>query len=281
MKKDYCGFPMRFAHTGVDQDAPENTLESYKAAAALGVEGIEIDINICKDGEIILTHNKNLGYMTFGKHEDCVLKEMTVEEIKKIDIPFRNAFYNFYPPVPWTERAGGTRVPVSDDDPENRVTHLITFPEFDEWLNDYDITVEVEFKDTGMLKRMDEILAYSKNVSKYIFFSGDYAVLEEMQEHYRKVGKPEGLRLGANIRWINDETMAFVKKSDLYEVGLNNEAFTKKDVDMLAEMGVKVFSNLGDYVEWWAQLAPMGVTGFKTNYVGAYTEWWQNNVTGK
>lgn len=278
MKKEYCGFPMRFAHTGVCQGNPENTLESYKAAVALGAEGIEIDINICKDGEIILTHNKNLGFMTFGEHEDCVLKEMTVEEIKMVDIPFRNAFYNFYPPVPWTERAGGTRVPVADDDPENRVTHLITFPEFDAWLNDYDITVEVEFKDTGMLKRMDEILAYSKNVSKYIFFSGDYAVLDEMQEHYKKVGKPEGLRLGANIRWINDDTMAFVRKSDLYEVGLNNEAFTKKDVDMLAEMGIKVFSNLGDYVEWWAQLAPMGVTGFKTNYVGAYTEWWQNNT---
>lgn len=279
MNKEYCGMPMRFAHTGVNQGSPENTLESYKAAAALHCEGIEIDINISADGEIILTHNKNLGYMTFGEHEDCVLKEMTAAEIKKVDIPYRNAFYNFYPPVPWTEKAGGTRVAVSADNPENRVTHLITFPEFDEWLAsvDYDLTVEVEFKDTGMLNRMDEILKTSKNVSRYIFFSGDYAVLEEMQEHYRTVGKPEGLRLGANIRYINEKTMEFVKRSDLYEVGLNNEAFTKADVDMLAEMGIKVFSNLGDYKEWWAQLGPMGVTGFKTNYVGAYTEWWQQN----
>lgn len=278
MSKPYCGFPMRFAHTGVNQDSPENTLPSYQAAADLGCEGIEIDINICKDGEIILTHNKNLGYMTFGEREDCVLKEMTVEEIKKIDIPFRNAFYNFYPPIPWTERAGGTRVSAPEGSDECRVTHLLTFPEFDAWLNDYDITVEVEFKDTGMLGRMDEILATSKNVGKYIFFSGDYDVLEEMQAHYREAGKPAGLRLGANIRWINEKTMDFVKRSDLYEVGLNNEAFTKTDVDMLAEMGVKVFSNLGDYTEWWAQLAPMGVTGFKTNYVGAYTEWWQKNA---
>ena len=71
--------------------------------------------------------------------------------------------------------------------------------------------------------------------------------------------------------------MEFVRRSDLYEVGLNNEAFTKKEVDMLADMGIKVFSNLGDYPTWWAQLAPMGVTGFKTNYAAAYTKWWEQN----
>jgi len=99
-------------------------------------------------------------------------------------------------------------------------------------------------------------------------------VLEEMQEHYRKNGKPEGLRLGANIRFINEQTMDFVKRSDLWEVGLNNEAFTKEDVEMFESMGIKVFSNLGDYPEWWQQICDMGIAGFKTNYPDAYTEWW-------
>jgi hypothetical protein len=153
---------------------------------------------------------------------------------------------------------------------------LITFPEFDEWLAtvDYDLNVEVEFKCKGMCPRMDEILACSANVSRYILFSGDWDVLEEMQEHYRAKGKPEGLRLGANIRFINEKTMDFVKRSDLWEVGLNNEAFTKKDVEMFESMGIKVFSNLGDYPEWWKQICEMSVTGFKTNYPDAYTEWW-------
>ena len=277
MKNDYCGMPMRFAHTGVTQYAPENTLEAFKKAAELGCEGIELDININKDGEIIITHNRDLGYMTFDQNKG-VLKEMSVSEIKQVDIPYRNALKQMYPPVPWTEHLGGRRQVTPDDDPENRVTHLITFPEFDAWLStvDHDLTVEVEFKDTGMCDRMDEILTASGNWSKYILFSGDWDVLEEMQEHYRAKGKPEGLRLGANIRFINDKTMDFVRRSDLYEVGLNNEAFTKADVDMFAEMGIRVFSNLGDYVEWWEQLGPMGVTGFKTNYPEAYTEWWRS-----
>ena len=200
---------------------------------------------------------------------------MTVDQIKRFDIPYRDALKFKYPPIPWTEHAGGRRCPTPEGHPESRVTHLITFPDFDAWLStvDYELTVEVEFKDVGMCPRMDEILATSTNVSRYIFFSGDRAVLEEMQAHYREKGKPEGLRLGANIRFITEETMAFVRRSDLWEVGLNNEAFTKADVDMLADM---LHVEHGDYPEWWAQICEMGVTGFKTNYPDAYTEWWQN-----
>lgn len=276
--KEYSGFPMRFAHTGVTQYAPENTPEAFEAAAKLGCEGIELDINISKDGEIIITHNKSLEYMTFGKNTG-VLKEMTAEEIKKADIPYRDALHPLNPPVPWTEHAGGERVPCAPENPENRVTHLMTFPEFDAWLSTvpYDMTVEVEFKDTGLLDRMDEILASSPNTSKYIFFSGERSVLDEMQEHYRKNGKPAGLRLGANIRWVNEETMAFVRNADLYEVGLNSGDFGKADVDAFAGMGIKVFSNLGDYTGWWEKLEEAGVAGFKTNYPEAYTKWWKEN----
>ena len=278
MKKEYCGMPMRFAHTGVTQFAPENTLEAFQKAAELGCEGIELDINVSGDGEIIVTHNSNMGYMTFEEHTER-LKDMTAEQIKRFDIPYRNALKLKYPPYPWTEHAGGRRMIMPPDYHEDRVTHLITFPEFDAWLAtvDYELTVEVEFKVTGMCGRMDEILAASPNVSRYIFFSGDWAVLEEMQEHYRVKGKPDGLRLGANIRFLTERTMDFVRRSDLYEVGLNNEAFTKEDVDMLAGMGIRVFSNLGDYPEWWAQICDMGVTGFKTNYPDAYTEWYMRS----
>ncbi len=267
--------PMRFAHTGVTQFAPENTLEAFQKAAELGCEGIELDIQLSGDGEIIVTHNDNLAYMTFERHRES-LRNLTAGQIKEFDIPYRNALKLKYPPYPWTEHFGGRRMITPPDYVEDRVTHLITFPEFDAWLATvgYPLTVEVEFKCKGMCPRMDEILAESENVSQYILFSGNREVLEEMQEHYRKNGKPDGLRLGANIRFINEDTMDFVNRSDLWEVGLNNEAFTKKDVEMFESMGIKVFSNLGDYPEWWQAINEYGVTGFKTNFPDAYTEWW-------
>ena len=75
---DYCGFPMRFAHTGVTQFAPENTLEAFQKAAELGCEGIELDIQMSGDGEIIVTHNGNMGYMTFEEHREA-LRDLTAE----------------------------------------------------------------------------------------------------------------------------------------------------------------------------------------------------------
>ena len=156
-------------------------MEAFRKAAELRCEGIELDIQISGDGEIIVTHNDNMGYMTFERHRDR-LREMTAEEIRRFDIPYRNALKLKYPPYPWTEHYGGRRMITPPDYREDRVTHLITFPEFDAWLAtvDYDLTVEVEFKTAGMCPRMDEILAASQNVSQYIFFSGEWNVLEEM-----------------------------------------------------------------------------------------------------
>ena len=51
---------MRIAHTGVTQFTPENSLEALKKTAELGFEGIELDIQLSGDGEIIVIHNNNM-----------------------------------------------------------------------------------------------------------------------------------------------------------------------------------------------------------------------------
>lgn len=46
------------AHRGYHAHVPENTLEAFKAAIALGVDGIETDIRLSADQEPILYHNR-------------------------------------------------------------------------------------------------------------------------------------------------------------------------------------------------------------------------------
>ena len=87
---------------------------------------------------------------------------------------------------------------------------------------------------------------------------------------------PEGLRLGANFRRLDAETLELIRGFGFYEVGLNDKWFTEDDVKLLDEMGVKVFSNLGDYPEWWTALQTIGAVAFKTNYAEAYTQWYYN-----
>jgi len=275
--KEYTG-PMRFAHRGVVQAAPENTLGAYKAAVESGYEGIEIDIQLSSDGEIICIHNARLSYMSAGA-SDLAVEQSRAEEITGVEMPYRNRLLPGNPPYPWTEGEGNVCYTADENDGENRTCRLITFRQFDEWLStvENDITIEVEFKSLGIMPVIMEVLKNSPNMHRYIFFSGDSAINAEIQGWFKTHEKPCSLRLGANIRWINDDTMAFVNSADLWEVGLNNEGFTAEDIKMLNEKGIRVFSNLGDYPEWWAQLEPLGVAGFKTNYPAAYTRWWNEN----
>ena len=87
-------------------------------------------------------------------------------------------------------------------------------------------------------------------------------------------GRPAGLRIGANFRRLDEKNLAMIARAGFYEVGLNDRWFNETDVMKLKEMGVKVFSNLGDYPEWWRTLQSVGVAGFKTNYAEAYTDWY-------
>ena len=59
------------------------------------------------------------------------------------------------------------------------------------------------------------------------------------------------------------------------EVGLNADWLRREDVEWLRAQGILTFSNLGDYPEGWRNIVACGAAGFKTNYVEAYTDWWQ------
>ncbi|MBX7072212.1 MAG: glycerophosphodiester phosphodiesterase [Pirellulales bacterium] len=46
------------SHRGYHVSAPENTLESFSQAVAMKVDGIETDLRVARDGEILLFHDR-------------------------------------------------------------------------------------------------------------------------------------------------------------------------------------------------------------------------------
>lgn len=272
-------FPMRFAHRGLVQYAPENTVGAFQAAVDCGCEGIELDLRLSKDGVPMVVHDTSLRRLSDGK-APFEIRDMTAAEIMAVDIPYAGHLLPHNPPVPYSESVGSVAVYTEEELAEQRaadkrITHIFTFADFDKWFSGIsaDIIVEVEFCAPGLMAPVYEVLRNSPNCARYILFSGNDDCNEEIQSFLREHGKPDGLRLGANIRRLTDKNREFVLSADLYEVGLNDKWFTKEDVDFLAGRGIKVFSNLGDYPEWWVSLAPLGVEAFKTNYAEAYTEW--------
>ncbi len=52
--------PLTIGHRGAKGHVAENTLPSVAKAMELGVDGIEIDIFLCKSGELVVFHDKKL-----------------------------------------------------------------------------------------------------------------------------------------------------------------------------------------------------------------------------
>ena len=45
-----------WAHRGASAYAPENTLEAFQLALDMGADGIELDIQLSADGELMVLH---------------------------------------------------------------------------------------------------------------------------------------------------------------------------------------------------------------------------------
>ncbi len=274
------GGPMRFAHRGLVQRAPENTIDAFAAAIEYGCEGIELDVRLSKDGVAIVVHDGTMTRMTDGKIT-AEISELTAAELTAAEIPYAGHLLPYHPPVPYSEGEGSSRTFTPEEIEyfravDTRKTHLSTFAEFDRWFAGVktDTVIEIELCAPGTFKAIYPILKASPNCARYIVFSGHWDILEEMLDTLAQGGRPAGLRIGANFRRLDEKNLAMIARAGFYEVGLNDRWFDEADVLKLKEMGVKVFSNLGDYPEWWRTLQTVGVAGFKTNYAEAYTDWY-------
>ena len=79
-----AGEPKIYAHRGSSYEYPENTLLSFKKAAEVkGIAGIEFDVQLTKDGEVVVIHDEEVDRTTDGS--GCV-KDYTLEELKKLSI---------------------------------------------------------------------------------------------------------------------------------------------------------------------------------------------------
>jgi glycerophosphoryl diester phosphodiesterase len=70
------------AHRGLSSVAPENTLQAIGKALELGVDRIEIDVQMTRDGEVVLMHDRTLNRTTSGRG---AVKNHDLKEIQALD----------------------------------------------------------------------------------------------------------------------------------------------------------------------------------------------------
>jgi glycerophosphoryl diester phosphodiesterase len=127
--------PIVIAHQGGKLLAPGNTIEAFRNAEKLGVDVIEMDIHITRDGHLVTIHDPTVDATTDGRGQ---VADYTLEELQRLDAgyTFKNAEreYSF--------RGKGVYIPTLEE-VFQRFPHM---------------KMNIEIKDDNPPERLDEII---------------------------------------------------------------------------------------------------------------------------
>ncbi|MBN1537404.1 MAG: hypothetical protein JW908_11775 [Anaerolineales bacterium] len=93
--------PLVIAHRGSSVNAPENTMSAYRRAIEAKADMLEADINISKDGILVMAHDYKLGRTIKA---DGLISDYTLAELREMD-----AGSLFHPDF------AGERIPTCED----------------------------------------------------------------------------------------------------------------------------------------------------------------------
>jgi len=113
-----------YGHRGSKGNYPENSMLAFKKAIEAGVDGMELDIHMTKDGEIVVIHDTTLDRTTTGTG---YIKDYTLAEIRNFSIGKKFTEFKHYEPS-W----------------DNEVVPTLT--DALELCKEYDLEVNIELK---------------------------------------------------------------------------------------------------------------------------------------
>lgn len=79
----FVAVPLIIAHRGASAEAPENTLAAFRRALALKVDGIELDVQLTRDGVPVVFHDASLRRLTGSRSR---LTEKSADELANLRV---------------------------------------------------------------------------------------------------------------------------------------------------------------------------------------------------
>ena len=73
---------LKIAHRGLSATNPDNSIESFRCAVEVGFDMIELDIQLCKNDDIVVFHDISLYDNMISDYNLCELEELGVISLK-------------------------------------------------------------------------------------------------------------------------------------------------------------------------------------------------------
>lgn len=226
-----------YAHRGASGYEPENTMEAFELAKKMGADGIELDIQLTKDEEVIVLHDYTIDRTSDGKG---FVKDYTLKELKEFN--FNRGMNN-----------GIYRIPLLSD-----VLDLI---------KNSNMTLNIELK-------CDSMFPYEKMLSKTIDMVRDFKVEDQILyssfDHYA-LRKLKFLNMGAKTGILYDaclyEPWKYAKTIGATRLHpLFTSLYEPYIIDLAHREGMEINTWTVNDMDICRQLVIKGVDGVITNY---------------
>lgn len=70
-----------FGHRGAAGYMPENTLEAFDLASRMGAAGVELDVQVCRTGELVVAHDESVDRVSDGSG---MIRSLSLRELKSL-----------------------------------------------------------------------------------------------------------------------------------------------------------------------------------------------------
>ena len=147
-----------WAHRGASGYAPENTMDAFRKAIEMKADGIELDVHLTKDGEVVVIHDEVLDRVSDGTGR---VQDFTCNELKK---------FNF-----------------NKLHPEYKEEEIPTLEEVYQLIKPTDLTINVEMKTgntfyPGMEDKVLELTKKYDMMDRIIVSSFNHYTIRSMKE---------------------------------------------------------------------------------------------------
>ena len=238
--RKYCrGHFVNYAHRGASQYAPENTFLSFYTGMFMGANGIETDVQMTKDGVLVLFHDDTITRLTGASGS---VSDYTLEELQKFTF----------------EKNG-----LQDK--------IVVFEDFLKQFGWRDITFAIEIKQRGIEREIADMLREYDMGRKSVVTSFKFDCIQKIREY-----APE-LEIGWLKRDFTEEDLAVLKAMGAEEVCPHASNVTRENVERWHGEGFRVRAWGLENEEWMRNVYDCGADGMTVNFPDKLTEYMSIN----